>query len=127
MEIGDHILLTQMEIYSFKKFTKQHFYKKRIFLWTVGSIIGIILLILLAFRISPWPGAMVIRYEFNKGGVKTLQALEKHQTSKPITVLSNQQYRAKDSKAFLDVYFPAETKQDAALPTVIWTHGGAWG
>jgi acetyl esterase/lipase len=105
---------------------KQPFYKKKAFLWSVGSIVGVVLLIILAFRVSPWPGALVIRAVFNSGGEKTLQALEKHTPSVAITTIANQQYHSGDSDAMLDVYFPANTESSAMLPTIIWTHGGAW-
>ncbi|CAN5489100.1 alpha/beta hydrolase [soil metagenome] len=45
------------------------------------------------------------------------------QSDPEVTVLANQQYRDGDDDALLDVYFPnAETR----LPTIVWTHGGAW-
>jgi acetyl esterase len=105
---------------------KQPFYRKKAFLWTVGSIVGVVLLVFIAFRVSPWPGALLIRAVFNDGGQKTLQALEKHQPSVAITTLANQQYRSGDSDAMLDVYFPSSVGTATALPTIIWTHGGAW-
>lgn len=105
---------------------KQPFYKKKAFLWTAGSIVGVLLLVLIAFRVSPWPGALLIRAVFNANGEKTLQALEKHQPSVAITTIPNQQYKNGDTDAMLDVYFPSNTDAATVLPTVIWTHGGAW-
>lgn len=106
---------------------KKPFYRMKPFLWTVGSVLGVIVLVLIAFRVSPWPGAMVIRYVFSKNDVKTTQALEKHAPTTPISVITDQKYRANDGDALLDVYFPESIKQtDKKLPVVIWTHGGAW-
>jgi acetyl esterase/lipase len=45
------------------------------------------------------------------------------QSELEITVLANQQYRDGDTDALLDVYFPMSASR---LPTIIWTHGGAW-
>ena len=108
---------------------KKHtpFYKRKSFLWTTGSIVGVILCILLLFRLTPWPGAMIIRIVFNKGGVQTLRNMEKHVPNVPITVLSDQSYRSGDNDAKLDVFFPDSIKATSQkLPTIIWTHGGAW-
>jgi acetyl esterase/lipase len=108
------------------KKTKPTFYKRKPFLWTVGVIITVIVLVLVAFRVSPWPGALIIRAVFSKNNAKVLQALEAHQPSVPITSVANVQYRAGDKDALLDAYFPAATPKDAKLPVIIWTHGGAW-
>ena len=104
-----------------------HFYQKKWFLWPVGSIVGLVLLILIAFRVSPWPGALVIRYVFDKDDVKVAAALEKHTPAVPITVVTNQNYRASDPDALIDAYFPESIKsRQMRLPVVLWTHGGAW-
>jgi acetyl esterase/lipase len=105
---------------------KLRFYQKKSFRIVAGSFIIFILIILIAFRISPAPGAWVIRAVFNQNGAKTLAALEKHQPNVPISGITNQQYRPKDNDAMLDVYYPTSTKEGVALPTIIWTHGGAW-
>lgn len=105
---------------------KQRFYKRPSFRIIIGSIIGLILLTLIAFRISPTPGALVIRAVFNQNSAKTLAALEKHQPTVEINSITNQSYRENDKDALLDVYYPSMTADDARLPTIIWTHGGAW-
>lgn len=103
---------------------KKPFYKRKGFLWLVGSVVGLILVVAIAFRVSPWPGAMVIRTVFENDAKKVLAAMEKHTPNKPITAVVNQQYRPNDKDALLDVYYPEGTK--TKLPVVIWTHGGAW-
>jgi acetyl esterase/lipase len=101
-----------------------------LFRWLIRIITGILLLVaavLLWFRISPWPGAMVVRWEFVQNGVKTTDALKKHALATGIVTISNQQYRSDDKDALLDVYIPEMAVTDAKkLPVVIWTHGGAW-
>jgi acetyl esterase/lipase len=105
----------------------QPFYRKRTFLRWTGSVVALVLIILVAFRVSPWPGALVIRAVFNQGGGKTLAAMQAHTPHIPITVISDQQYRTNDKAAMLDVYFPQEAAQtDTQLPVIVWTHGGAW-
>lgn len=92
--------------------------------WTIGIILGIVLVLIVSFRMSPWPGALVIRAVFSSDDGKVRQALEKHTPSRPITTISNQSYREADADALLDVYYPEGV--NGALPTIIWTHGGAW-
>ncbi len=85
------------------------------------------MLITLAFRFSPWPGALLIRVVFGHGSHQTLAALQKHKPSTPVAVLSNQQYKPGDKQALLDVYMPQSTQRsNQVLPLVVWTHGGAW-
>ncbi len=44
-----------------------------------------------------------------------------------VASIANELYRPGDDDAFLDVYFPEAMAQDGVvLPTVVWTHGGAW-
>ncbi len=103
------------------------FYRRKAFLWPVGILLGLIVAIVLAFWLSPWPGALLVRTVFNHGNVKTLAALEKHTPNTPITVLSDQQYEQGNRRAMLDVYMPTYVEQtNQALPVVVWTHGGAW-
>lgn len=96
---------------------------RKVVLWGGGMLVVLVLLVVLAFRLSPWPGALVIRAVFDDGGVKTKQALQKH-TPSGVSKLADQQYSAADKDAFLDVYYPDQTS--TRLPTIIWTHGGAW-
>jgi len=109
-----------------QKEKKKRFYQKKSFRITVGSIASALLLILLAFRVSPAPGAWVIRSVFNRNSEKVLVALEKHQPKVPVTSILNQQYRNNDRDARLDVYYPSSMSKSVTLPTIIWTHGGAW-
>jgi acetyl esterase/lipase len=109
-----------------QKSTKLPFYKNKKILWSVGVVAAVIFAVLLAFKVSPWPGALVIRAVFDNDSAKVKQALEKH-TPSGVTKITNQQYRSGDADAFLDVYFPdTQTDTNNALPTIIWTHGGAW-
>ncbi|HEU5122310.1 MAG TPA: alpha/beta hydrolase [Candidatus Saccharimonadales bacterium] len=105
---------------------KQPFYKRKAFWWPIGIILGLILAVFVAFKISPWPGALVVRYVFSQDGAKSTQALARHVPDKDITRLANQSYRENDPDALLDVYFPTEISQDKKFPVLIWTHGGAW-
>ena len=110
-----------------KRPSKPPLYRRKGFLWPVGIVLVLVLATLLAFRLSPYPGALIIRAVFNHGGQKTLAAMEKKLPSYPVTVIPNQQYRAGDKNAKLDVYVSNRTLQEhTRRPVVIWTHGGAW-
>jgi acetyl esterase/lipase len=109
------------------KQTARPFYRRKLFLWPVGVILGLIIVAFLAFKLSPWPGAIVVRVAFSRNDHQTLAALERHTPSTPITVIANQQYMPGNRSAFLDVYIPELAEQtNRALPVVVWTHGGAW-
>lgn len=93
----------------------------------VGAVLCALLLmvlgVLIAFKVSPWPASMLIRYEFQKGGAKTSKELEKYVPS-GITEMQNQQYRQNDRDGYLDVFYANGTS--GQQPTVVWVHGGAW-
>jgi acetyl esterase/lipase len=44
----------------------------------------------------------------------------------PVSITSDVVYRPNDVNALLDVYVPSSVEKATLLPTVIWTHGGAW-
>lgn len=106
-----------------KKPTKSH-RALRVLIWTGGLLLGLVIIALVAFRVSPFPGALIIRDVFDKNDVSILKALEKHAPSIPVTELSEEQYVKDDKDATLDAYYPASTTSQ--LPVIIWTHGGAW-
>jgi len=108
-----------------KKHSKPPFYRRKGTLWSVGIVLAVIAITLLAFRVSPWPGALIIRKVFDNGGAKVEQALEKH-TPPGVSKISNQQYAGAGKDTQLDVYYPTAPDKGARLPVVIWTHGGAW-
>lgn len=105
----------------FKRFVRQ----KRVWV-PIGVLAGLLLSILIAFNISPWPGALLIRSVFDSDSANVKTALNAH-APQGIAMIENEQYRDGDKTAFLDVHFPESAAHNSAkLPTVIWTHGGAW-
>jgi len=85
------------------------------------ALLLFILICFVAFKVSPWPSALLIRYAFNSEAVKTNRALENYVPSN-IKFIENQQYDLSDKDAFLDVYIPSDVEQK--LPVIIWIHGG---
>ncbi|HET6746654.1 MAG TPA: alpha/beta hydrolase [Candidatus Saccharimonadales bacterium] len=102
------------------------FYKRhKKLLWITGSILAVIIIVMTLFKVTPWPGALLIRTVFDLDSAKSKQALEKHTPQQPVTRLANEKYDS--TGMLLDVYFPSNIgNTDKQLPVVIWTHGGAW-
>lgn len=86
-------------------------------------LLGIAILIWIAFQVSPWPNSLLIRDEFTKGSEAFSREQEKYVPSS-ITQVENQQYKAGDKDAYLDVFYPNGTTK--AQTTVVWVHGGGW-
>lgn len=79
-----------------------------------------------AAQLSPWPGALVIRFLMDRGGVAAAQALEKHVPA-GVTGRIGEAYQAGDESARFDVFHPlVEEGKVVPLPAVVWVHGGAW-
>ncbi|MBF4633372.1 alpha/beta hydrolase [Agreia pratensis] len=76
-----------------------------------------------AWKLSPWPSALIVRSVFERDGARVLKALRAHSPG-GVDRATGIQYRPRDPHALLDVYWSAGTS--APRPTVIWTHGGAW-
>ena len=93
--------------------------------WPGGAFVLLVLGVLIAFNISPRPGARLIRYVFEKNAADVKRAMEAHAPG-GISSLPDQPYRSGDDDPRLDVYFPETVGPDERLPTVVWTHGGAW-
>ena len=86
-----------------------------------GSIVGAIA----GATLSPWPGALLIRGLFGIDTRRVERALENHHPG-GIAIVEDEIYQPGDPDAKLDVYFPASTPTAVCLPTLVWTHGGAW-
>lgn len=99
---------------------------RRLLQWTGGSIgllAVLVITVYVAFQVSPWPNALLIRKEFNKGGAEVSKALEKYVPAN-IAQVENQQYKEGDKDALLDVFYPEKTS--SPRPTIVWVHGGGW-
>ena len=98
----------------------------KLVLWGTGLAVGLAALVYIAFQISPWPSALLIRHASKKDEASISLALKKY-VPDGITAQRNEHYAADDSDAYLDVFYPsvlAESQQ--SLPTIVWTHGGGW-
>ena len=105
---------------------RRPFFRRKWFLWPFGSLLTIVICIVLAFSLSPWPSALTIRYVFESGANDVKKDMEQFAPG-GISELLDQQYRPDDGDAKLDVYFPeGSSAAGTHLPTLVWIHGGAW-
>lgn len=90
----------------------------------LSVIAGIIALTVLAFVVSPWPGALVIRAVFQSNAAKVLTIMTEFAPTSGVDEKLNVAYQEGNAFSVMDVYYPTGTSQ--SLGTIVWTHGGAW-
>ena len=101
----------------------------RLLRWIVGlvaliSIIGFAAYF--ALQVSPWPSALIIRWQFAKSGAQVAEALGRH-VPPGVSQILDVQYAGQGADTRLDVFYPtALASSDRTLPTVIWVHGGGF-
>ena len=91
----------------------------------MATVAGLVVAGLLIKRASPWPGALAIRWLFDRQSARVNAALLAH-TPPGVSTIHDHHYRLGDPDALLDAHFPADTGADERRPTVVWIHGGAW-
>ncbi|MBS1583058.1 MAG: alpha/beta hydrolase [Bacteroidetes bacterium] len=79
----------------------------------------------LAFTLSPWPGALLVRGLFN-GDQQRTNALLMTFAPPGTTMLADVPYDPSDPDALLNVYLPTDLPDTMRLPVLVWTHGGGW-
>jgi len=90
------------------------------------GLVAIATLAFLAFKLTPWPSALLIRYTFDKESLTVNNKLAKH-VPPGITSLTDLQYDETDKDAKLDVYYPSAIQNSSRkLPVIVWVHGGGW-
>ncbi|RPE80153.1 alpha/beta hydrolase [Vulcaniibacterium tengchongense] len=96
---------------------------KRLLAWGFG--LGLALAGYAAFRLSPWPAALLVRHAFDQESARMSAALAKH-VPPGVAAQRDLPYAPGDRDARLDVYRPAPLAAGRALPAVVWVHGGGW-
>ncbi|MGE3830114.1 MAG: alpha/beta hydrolase [Parvibaculaceae bacterium] len=79
----------------------------------------------IAFRVSPWPSVLLIRWAFADNGEKALKALEKY-VPQGISEKRNLRYAEGSPDTLLDIFSPPGIEDGARLPVVVWVHGGGF-
>jgi acetyl esterase/lipase len=93
-------------------------------LWLLAVAVVLTISVAVAFRVSPWPSVLMIRYAFHTDAARTSQALEKH-VLPGVTSRLDERYDPADPDALLDVFYPSAIA-DKPLPAIVWVHGGGW-
>lgn len=91
--------------------------------WLGILMISIILLIVLAFQVSPRPGAYVIGHLFSDT-VTITDNKNYFKAKKATNIIADVGYPSKYKKNNYDIYYPKKSEQ--AVPVVIWVHGGGY-
>ena len=81
------------------------------------AISDVVITVVAAFKISPVPGALIIRAVLKITVPRWARRWEKHTPPRASGCYTNQQYKMSDKDARLDVYFPQST--ETKLPVVI--------
>ncbi|MGV9746467.1 alpha/beta hydrolase [Rhodococcus zopfii] len=116
--------------------------RRHLLRWVLISIVVVLAIAVASFALTPTPGALVVRTVFERTARDLTAKLE---VGAPTTdLVADVSYRGEDPRrfarpvddpprfarpvddpdAYLDVYTPPGTT--TALPTIVWTHGGAW-
>ena len=82
----------------------------------------LVVAIVLAFRLTPWPSVAVIQRAFSHGDQASEAALEKHVPGKIVTRRDLSYGKGQDE--IFDINYPDGTSRP--LPTIVWVHGGGW-
>lgn len=93
----------------------------RLLLWVGGILATLVVVVLLAFRLSPWPSVALIKYMFASNDAASEERLAQHVPAGIVT-RADIAYGPGSSDR-LDVFY---REGAAPQPTVVWVHGGAW-
>ncbi|QCI67160.1 alpha/beta hydrolase [Phreatobacter stygius] len=78
-----------------------------------------------AFKLSPWPSVMLIRFAFDMDAAARNRALERHLPGK-VTEWRDQRY-GQSSDALFDIFLPSDADATSKpLPMIVWIHGGGF-
>lgn len=91
--------------------------------WTLGAVAVLIIGAIVWFDVSPWPGAMIVRQVFTSNAAKISEIMAPYAPDN-VTSTYDVDYKPNAPSAQFDVFWPDGTT--APLPTIVWTHGGAW-
>lgn len=97
----------------------------RWFFWWSVALLVLALAGLAAFKLSPWPSVLAIRYVFHEGGERASAALQKYVPHGVVSTIGLH-YDPADPDAYLDIHRPQTIAATDRLPTIVWVHGGGF-
>jgi acetyl esterase len=95
----------------------------RVCLWLVGILVTLAVVVLIAFQVSPRPGAYLIGKMFNDE-VKITDETAYQESLSRVTVKNDLTYTSDYDRSTFDLYYPKGAEK--ALPVVFWVHGGGY-
>lgn len=87
----------------------------------VGTVVAAVAV---AFAVTPWPAAMLIRTVFERGAADTVQEMNRHVPTSGVIARTDLEYGDGGRDTRFDLFTPEGAKDP--LPVVVWIHGGAW-
>ena len=77
-----------------------------------------------AFRLTPWPSALLIRAGFRRGALQLAAIMARHVPVEGVSAHRELSFAAPGGSGTLDLFLPPPAGRPA--PLVVWIHGGAW-
>ncbi len=94
-------------------------------LWiTLGTVVGILLVVGIVTSITPWPSALLIRALFERSAADTVAEMTPYIPDDDLREAASIPYGDAGATTTLDMFTLAE--EGEVRPTVVWVHGGAW-
>ena len=92
-------------------------------LWLLGIILVLVIGVVIAFQVSPRPGAAIVRRMFD-GPVTITDEAAYEVALKKVAVDRDQTYPSSSEKNTYDLYYPKDATKP--LPVLVWVHGGGF-
>lgn len=91
----------------------------------LGAIVVLVAVLVAAFTLSPWPGALMIRTLFDHGAAQASARLQPHVSAGVVEHLG-EVYDASSPDGLFDLFLPplAARADGVPPPLVVWVHGG---
>jgi hypothetical protein len=81
---------------------RPRFFRRRWVWRTVSVIVTVLVVVVLAFALNPWPGAMLVRYVFERGADNVKAEISQYSPG-GVASITGEQYPAGDGDALLGV------------------------
>lgn len=79
-------------------------------LWFLGIVVGLFLLVVIAFNVSPKPGVWIIRHMFNSE-VQITAPESYRKAQEKITTVQDQSYASRFKDNSYDIYYPKQSQE----------------
>ena len=97
---------------------------RRIVAWVLAVVLGVALVVGAAFVVSPVPSIMLFRNAFKEG--HTVEPPRFDEVRRTVQVTRDQEYPSSYRRHTFDLYRPRRIPAHAALPVIVWVHGGGF-